>query len=487
MKNFVFNNFLKLENRKMKWCVIGILFINCVLLSVFFHIDVYFYDSGYYWSVADPVYTGKGFNLLSFPETYRGCLFPLLVLVSKIVFRGFWGWRIISAIMVTLIFGVFCPRLLKFHISSVKDGIKVIIAELICFYFWGYFFQFPLSDLPATFFLIAGVFCIVVLQESFREGLLSDNIVLSQWIKVIGMGGIAGVCFYAAYNCRVAFAYGALLCVIIFSIRLIKEKKTRQLICVIVGGIFGALVISYPQCAINLHNLGKFSPKVYTEAYTGYGANLQSTQVLWGLMYPRYETYVGDVNEYGAGGVYFIDKIGNRIIAVEGISAENFKITDVFWIFIKHPFDTIGIYTRHLVALVTPAWNQVYITDIFNNKSLILTVNIVVWFILGIGICRKGANIFNTANIGYVFSIILPAFLQMFGAPELRFFFPVYVMLYSSVCMKTNLSDVGSYVRKNWFVTVVVSAIIIALWVTVFGDTLAMNKEMTLLINDNMR
>ncbi len=275
---------------------------------------------------------------------------------------------------------------------------------------------------------------------------------------------------------------------VVMTYNMVKQKSVKQLMLVVMGALIGISIVSFPQCAINRQYVGEFSPKVYTEAYTNYNSDLQATQVLWGLSYPRYESYAGDMDKYESASVYFDDIVGNRIIVEEGISAETFKLATILRIFIKYPLDTIGIYTRHLISIATPAWNQAYITNIYTNKIFIVLLSIALWLLGGLNVfANLNRNSFQSANAGFVVSICVPPFLQLFGAPELRFFLPVYILLYVYVFLEIDFLEIAMYIKHRWLSIVVTMLFIIILWLTVFGDILALNREIPLLINDICR
>ncbi len=178
---------MEYTNKKMRLFCVSILFFNCIILSVVLNIDTYIYDSYYYWNIADPVFNDGNFNIMLFPETFRGCLFPLSLLFAKKICKGVWGWRIMSSIMVSTLFGIFVPKIMKHQISAVKDVFRIIAAELVFFYIWGQFLQYPLSDLPAYFFFVAGIYFDILLIELFEK---RDNAIFADIKKLIFGGGI---------------------------------------------------------------------------------------------------------------------------------------------------------------------------------------------------------------------------------------------------------------------------------------------------------
>ena len=136
-----------------------VLFLNAIVLSAILGIDNYTFDSAWYWTVADKVYQGRGvFDFSYFPETFRGCLFPVILLISKHLIKSQWAWNLLSAMMVACLFGVFLPEIIGTRIDTLKRCICAVVGELIFFYFWGNFLQYPLSDLPAAFFMAGGIF-----------------------------------------------------------------------------------------------------------------------------------------------------------------------------------------------------------------------------------------------------------------------------------------------------------------------------------------
>ncbi len=474
------------DNRIRLLCFF-LLFFNCILLSTFLSTENFAYDSKYYWTIADPVVYQYGkISLLAFPETFRGCVLPLIVLALKVVFRGIWGWRVFSALMVAGLFGIFLPKIAGFSITTAKDTLRVITAELVLLYFWGDFLQYPLSDMPAVFFLAAGIYFLDLTLNLINENVGEKR--GSIYTKAAASAAAGGACLYAAYNCRAVFLYSAILVAAVFIGRGIKRRRTKSLLIVGLGLLFGLGIAACPQCLINKEHIGVYSPKVYTEQYTDYKKSLQAEQVLWGLSVSRYETYIGNAEQYPTPGVFFDDPIGRKIVEMDGIEAENFSVSDIVVLFSKHPLDILGIYTRHLISLMTPAWNQSYITNLFADKTFVVLFSIALWYLAGLNVLSQlNVKVYRGNNVPYKAAFCVPAFMQLFGAPEIRFFLPIFLLLYTYVFYEINYRKMMIYVKSRWPAILIFGALLFALWITVLGDTLSFNREATLLIGDSIK
>lgn len=466
------------SKRKYLWVITFIvLFTNCVLASHFMGITNYIYDSEYYWNVAGPILRQGKIVLSNYPETFRGCLFPIMILFFKVVFRGVWGWRIISALLTASCFGLFLPVFFNFHINTLKNILRIVFAETLFLYIWGNYLQYPLSDFAAFCFLLAGI---TLLKHTITNASKDKAYKI---ITLVGSMFVCGILFYTSYNTRAAYIY-ALPLVIIYLVRCLWKYK-RYLLIALVSIIFGAAICSLPQCIVNSQYVA-FSPKVYTEQYSGYSKSLQMQQVVWGLGIQRYESYIGDANDYPFPAVYFSDKVGKKICSQEKISVDSFSMKDFVRISIKYPLDILGIYTRHFISLSTPAWNKIYIDDLYTNKSVVFILSFLMWLIAIIDIVVKGKpNRVFVKNIWLVIAMVVPGILQLFGAPELRFFIALYCLLYGFVFIKVDYTELYNYIKTRWIKVLLISIMFFALWNCVYGDTLSDNEERVLIINDS--
>lgn len=445
--------------------------------SFFKNITIFPQDAYNYWHGADSVFE-NGFNILYFPSTFRGYLFQFLVGMIKHIVIGlgipdYWGWRFLMSVMISGLLVYVFPTIFK-NTSPIgwTAYLTNAIFILILIIFWGDFIQYPLSDLPACFFLIAGIAALVWVKDK------PNHI-----HKTIG-GIIAGALLYAAYNTRVAFLYGILIAIIVFAIYILREKSYRNFL-VLISLIIGMFLTAAPQMMINHKYVGSWSPKVYTESFTGYQKRLEELQVFWGLYYPRYETYLGNDEDYPGPSVYFGDPIGKKIIEIEGITEEEFSYTTIIKLFLKYPLDIGGLYIRHLISLMTPIFNQAFITDLHTGKGIFISLAIILWMIAAVDILLNCKNKFDFLTLCMLIAMVFPALLQLAGAPELRFFLMVYLLLYYYVSNLIDYKKLFQSFRRRWMPITIVCAAVYFMWISYIGMLLSFNRETTFLINDN--
>ena len=248
-------------------------------------------------------------------------------------------------------------------------------------------------------------------------------------------------------------------------------------------------MIALPQCLINKQYVGSFSPKVYTEQVYGYSRSLQLQQVFWGLSYSRYESYLPNdeknvSHHYPEMEVFFNDLVGNEIIGSEKLQEEKFSFSDFFLTFLKYPFDMLSLYMRHLVSLLTPAYRKVYNDDLYVEKGFYASVSIIIWIIAGISLLTLKNRHEKNHEKWYFFALVFPCLLQLFGAPEIRFFLPVYLLGYYYVFAAVDYKELIASLKGKWLQVSICSVIVFMLWMTVYGDVLAANKHDVFMIDN---
>lgn len=478
IKEWISNNVesKNIEVKKISICNILLfilLFFTTMLYQYHIGVEEYYYDSAYYFGIADGVFE-NGFNFLNYGSTYRGYLYPMLVAIFTRLFYGissYTGVRILGSLFVAFTFSYALPKLLDRNNQMNLIGyLRIAIAYVSFMYLWGNLSSFPLSDLPASFFMIMGA---VFLKNAQNE--------VKIW-RLVGCSIVAGIFLYAAYNTRVAFFYGIAISVIYNIICLWHEKK--KLCIALISLIIGMSVVALPQTILNAEYYNDYLPRVHTEVLYGGDHNLQAQQVFWGLTMARYETYVGDNDIYKYASVVFEDQVGKKIVDDEGLQIENFSIFDIFRLFVKYPQDIMTIYVRHFVTLLTPAFLQEYITTFHVGKGVVSGLSIGIWLILGIYLLY-GKDLVKWNLWIDVVAICFPCLLQALGAPERRFFIPVYLIGYYIVLKVIDYKELAIRLKGSWVRVIICSALIYLLWITVYADVLTNVKDDTLIINDN--
>lgn len=154
------NLWLKCINNRVFFATF--LFVVFMAITGLYNVTVYDCDSAYYWTVADPVFTEK-FSILQFPETFRGYFFPTIIgcmkaLMSALGIELCWGWRIMVSFIMSILIVYVLPTIFDDERKLTRRKFVGIILFVVVFLiFWGDFMQYPLSDLPASFFMLSAI------------------------------------------------------------------------------------------------------------------------------------------------------------------------------------------------------------------------------------------------------------------------------------------------------------------------------------------
>lgn len=467
----------KNHSKGLDWIVFIIIFVASLIYAAIIDIRVYVYDSEYYWNIADPVFE-EGLNLLNFPYTYRGYLFPFLAGIVKNLFPDVWGWRVLASFFCAGTFSFSLPFLISGRrIKSYKEVFRTLLAFVFFMWIWGNFMQYPLSDFAAAAFLLTGV----SILKSFHG-------IDLQW-KTILKGIAAGLSLYAAYNTRAAFLYGAVCAVAVFGF--MNRKNIKNAFCLLSAALISAFLIAIPQCLINEQYIGSFSPKVYTEAYSNENnpdVNLQKVQIFQGIGMDRRETYSGNEQlHYPQPPVFFEDPVGQEILRRRNLSVTRFSIPTVLKLMLEFPLDMIGIYTRHLISLMTPMYRQIYIDNLYPDKGIWTSVSALIWIFGIYAVLKQWKWKKSLPDSFWILSVCLPSFLQLFGSPEIRFFLPVYLLCYYYVFAAIDYRSIVSLRYGQWIRPALCILVVFILWMTIFGNILSNSQVRTFIIHDSLQ
>ena len=455
-----------------RWLLFGGLVVFGLAVSVIIRISAYPWDSNYYWTTADAVWKDGGLHLLAYPETFRGCLFPLIVSIFKLVCRGHWGWRILVNLMLGAEFAFVLPDLFGNPFETVGQRLRPILACAIFLLFWGWFLQYPLSDFPAVFFCSAAIALLRAGGERTRIP------------GTVACGCLSGILFYTAYNTRATYLYAIVLC-LVAELFIRRRTLKKEALC-LAALCIGLAVAAIPQSLINHQYVGGYSPKVYTEQLNGYSHDLQIEQIYWGIRMPRYETY----NDPEApGGYYYTDPVGEYLLAKEGYTPGEDGIKGIIKLFVRYPLDMAGIYIRHFISAMTPGdLQQAYNTRIHTERGWASCLSILLWILSGIFLADAIRRRKTDAAIWLrVVPLCVPAVLQTLGAVEIRFFLPVYILMYYYLFAVLDHRRAIRLFKEQPFVLILITFVVFAAWITIFGSILSCCDKTTLLINDAIR
>lgn len=467
------------KKKGIEFLIIFILLMSFPILAGGY--ETYFYDGNYYFYAGDPVFS-DGFNLYGFQVTFRGYLLPVIISFCKLLFTPIFGanswvsYSVFSSFLTALTITILLPYLFELK-SSLRTFAGEIVTTLILLFFWGDFLQYPLADLPALVFMVAGI--------ALLKYICNTPIA---YPKRILLGIVDGMLFYASYSAKVTFKYGVILALIWV---LVYYRKKEIVLPLFPSMALGALVMGIPQMLLNGHAVGIYTPEVITALFESGSSSLEMHQILVGISEIRLESYIGNHAYWSGDNILFHDIAGSTICSVrEGITAETFTFLEFFQLFLKYPLDFIAIYTRHLISLMTPLYSEVYVNDLYISKGINVIISFVIWFLTGLslwtqfdGQCRKHLTAKNTL----FFSLLIPPALTIVGVSEVRFFLPVYVLSYFAI---SCCVDWKSVLIKLHPYAIRISLLFLAclcLWVGVVSSILMNAGGEVFLINDSSK
>lgn len=468
------------------WKKKGIEFFFIFVLLISFPIllgggyETYYYDANYYFYTADPV-LADGFNLFALPETFRGYLLPLIILFVKTAMAPIFGenswvsYSIFSSVLTAAMITIILPYLFELK-ASLRVFVGELITTLLVLFFWGDFLQYPLADLPAMVFMAVSL--------ALLKYLCTNELIV--WKRLL-FGCLTGMSFYAAYSAKVTYQYGIIIALIWV---LIFYRKKSLLLCLIPSIFVGMFLLGIPQMLLNGQYTGQYTPAVLTNTYT-YTGSLELYQVFAGINELRLESYVGNHSYWSGDNILFHDIVGSTIWNTrEQIKFEDFSYLDLLGLFLKYPMDMIGIYTRHLVSLMTPLYREVYVHDLYLPKGFNIVTSFLVWFLTGLGLWISfHGTVKNqlTAKNSLFLCILFPAALTVVGVSEIRFFISVYFLSYFGVCCCVNWKEMWKKLSPYFLRIVAVFLLIFCLWTGVVSSLMTNAGGEVFLINDSSK
>ena len=154
---------------------------------------------------------------------------------------------------------------------------------------------------------------------------------------------------------------------------------------------------------------------------------------------------------------------------------------------LEFPLDMIGIYTRHLISLMTPMYRQIYIDNLYPDKGIWTSVSALVWIIAGFAVLKQWKWKKSLPDSFWILSVCLPSFLQLFGSPEIRFFLPVYLLCYYYVFAAIDYRSIVSLRYGQWIRPALCILVVFILWMTIFGNILSNSQVRTFIIHDSLQ
>ncbi len=437
-------------------------FLNSYSVLSGVSVNDYVYDSYDYWTLAGRAFDETGFHITLFPQTIRGCEFPFIILICKKVLSDIWAWRTFVNALLTLFFTVILPNIIGKHaVDTWRYKLGLFSSAGIYVFFFGKMSQYPLSDIPAMVFFCGAIALLKTIFETSEARR-----------KLIGAG--AGVLLYLCYNTRTIYLYAVVAALIVFFVQNIRKKK--EVLTILAFILAGMVVGAIPQMIVNNHQTGKPSPFVKVD-YADNG-DLKKQQLVWGLEMDRYESLA--ITDTGSVELVFVDRVGKELINRERFNSKSISFAEYLKLLAKYPLDVLGIYTRHLVSSLIPVWQDQYIKERITNKTCRVVLAITL-------LC-----VFWTAKIQemnekkcflpiWELPIILPSILETIGAPEVRFYLPVYCIIYWKLCNEIKYRELLDWCKNHR--GVVITVVILSFFIlAIISGVLASEKEVVYLI-----
>jgi hypothetical protein len=379
-------------------------------------------DARLYWSLSSTIWD------LSYPQTARGYFYPLLLSPVRAVFDkdphlGLIFLKILQSFIYGYFFAVTLPNLYKKLIGGTTSTAKrITLAMLVSIIFPG-IISYPLSDAPA--------FALTAYSVSLVHLAADQKIQTKKLAYLI----IAGLLSYAAYNTRTIyiFSFAAIAVAVVVITAGNIWVKAICLLAFLIGSGLGA----GPQMAINKKYNDNFSPLITTGLQ---GNSLYVSQLMWGLIVDRYETYI---EEGKAGGtpVFYANSRGIELLRKNSINVTSAHFSDYMNIALDHPAALSAIYIRHAVSAIDARDGDVYTTTPSYDKPIKSFINLVIVIVgltlLARSVLSKRVKNFSHSKLMWLCTLTIPCFAVVPGAIETRFFFPIFCLAYSSLSLES--------------------------------------------------
>lgn len=309
-----------------------------------------------------------------------------------------------------------------------------IIPIILTILFWNGLIKYPLSDIPAVVVVAWGL--LFLLKISLNKKLVVNC------LYALLSGMLLGLSYYIRSGCKPIWIL-AILLVAIYKYKKEYAKKIL-LISIICVGIGMSML---PQIMINVSCSNVISYQVPIFFNSGFA----NEEYYLGFKLLRYETNIA--SNYPQMQMYSWGKLIDNILAAENIAVEDVGVFTILKLFIKYPFEFLGMYAAKFANYLDPRYaNDIYLNDLNSRQYIIMFVNYLLWFITFMGISvninnnveegkatqRINVNIFIKKYALYVLAFIIPAIIHLAGTQvEVRYFYPCYVLMYAflvSIC-----------------------------------------------------
>ncbi|MBR6147715.1 MAG: hypothetical protein IKQ44_05055 [Lachnospiraceae bacterium] len=422
------------------------------------------YDDALYWTL------GQAYNwdCTNLAIGFRGYLLPFMFFLAyklgKILGNQFIGLWILSGATFALLHTAVFRRIIGMLGFDTGDKKRTVIcggvAGCISALLFRGLYKYALSDIYAFTILLLTIII-------FHDIISSENI--GRIRRIISVF-ILGFMIYGMYNIRTIYLFISVILLGVFIVYhcLSKYRKFWYEVPVMIAGLFTGM---YPMIRMNRALLGITSWQIPTDG-------LMLVQIHAGIYTDRYATYIGDKERFSSAGVYFYDKLGQKILEYEGIETLETWGEYIKLVF-KYPLDFIGIYTRHLISMLYPIFPNQYIKSVDKDKSFFLILTFTLLWVCGIYLIKIYR--FDKKSIILLITILFPCLCILPGAVESRFFFGVYYLIAAYVTM--GIKEVFLEVKTKKVPYIVSYAVLFCIYVALCGYMLSGTESGTIILS----
>lgn len=196
-------------------------------------------------------------------------------------------------------------------------------------------------------------------------------------------------------------------------------------------------------------------------------------QLFWGIINSRYATYLGP-EEIHSAAMNYQDTTGQLIYQYIVDNDIQQSMIAYIKLFLRFPFEVIGIYGKHLVNAFFILYPETYIEDI--NKSrvgyCILSLFIIFLLLLCVAYLLKSCT-FNRNKFFLLIVMAMPSIFILAGAVEERFLVLPYMMIYGFLVHFGEWKGIVDAVRKGWIKYLILFIVFVTIALAVETDILA--------------
>ncbi len=423
--------------------------------------ELFYYDSGSYWTLGKTFVSNGHFSLTNFNSPVRGYLYPLInrgldQLAINLHWSSSTSAKLFNALLLALIGAVLVPRLAEISWYRQRWGWQrrlLLVAVLLVF--WSGYLNFPLSDIPA----LAAAFVAIIATSSP----LSPASML-----------LAGIATASAIDMRPSYLPLAPAVMILAAWQMHTLRRgggawPRRSLCF---GLMlaGFAIISLPQSLASHRHFQTWS------FIPGAHSDLETLQLTVGMLLQRYDTYVG-TGRAGAQ-MRYIDNPGSNLLYTQ--PEQEIRGRDQYLqLVVSHPLTFAELYGSHIINGLDVRYNTPYIHHVWTDWWLRIAGFLLVFIALVRLAWPAARHSLGPTRWRYPVAVLACCITAVPSAVETRYLLPMYLLIYALVLApgwSSLVSDPGGVIRRYRAASSLLIALAIFTALVVYVTTIATNN-----------